>query len=152
MTSQDKKKKLLQFKDIDEHIKELEQEANQWWERANLKSPVISDMPKAQGALTAQQRALEHLEKIQSQIDNEIDKLLLLRNDIVKAINKLTDIRERRIIYLAYIGKTDGNKYKRLTLFQIAKEMNYSYDRIKHIHGIALLHIDLEKLAPHSTF
>lgn len=152
MTSQEKKKILLQFKHIDEHIKELELEENLWWERTNLKSPTISDMPKGQNKLTAQQRAVEHLERIQSQIDEEIDRLLILRNDIIKATNKLTDVRERRIIYLAYIGKTDGNKYKRLTLFQIAKEMNYSYDRVKQLHGYALLHIDLQNITPHYTF
>lgn len=143
MTSQDKKKILLQFEHIDEHIKELKAEAEQWWERASLKSPDMSGMPKSQSLLTAQQRALEHLETVLKQIDDETDKLLILRSDLMKAINQLTDIRERRVLYLKYIGKSDGDKYKRLTLNEIAEEMHYSYDRIKQIHGYALLHIDL---------
>lgn len=143
MTSQDKKKILLQFEHIDEHIKELKTEAEQWWERASLKSPNISGMPKAQSLLTAQQRALEHLETILKQIDDETDRLLILRSDLMKSINQLNDIRERRVLYLKYIGKSDGDKYKRLTLNQIARVMHYSEIRVKQIHGHALFHIEL---------
>lgn len=145
MTSREKKQILQQFGEIDNYINDLQEELNSWWVRATAVSPVIYDLPKGGNSDgTKTERAVEHLVKIEQQINEETDKLEKLRYKIISAIKTLPDLRERRVLYLAYIGKTDGKGYKRLKLWQIANEMGYSFDRIKHIHGAALLHIELD--------
>lgn len=145
MTSREKKQILQQFGEIDNYINDLQKELNSWWARATAVSPVISDLPKGGNSDgTKTERAVEHLVKIEQQINEETDELEKLRYKIISAIKTLPDLRERRVLYLAYIGKTDGKGYKRLKLWQIANEMGYSFDRIKHIHGAALLHIELD--------
>lgn len=144
MTSKEKKRILLQYGEIDNYINDLQKELNSWRVRATAISPVISDFPKGgnfDGTKT--ERAVEQLVKIERQIKVETNELEKLRHKITSAIKALPDLRERRVLYLAYIGKSDGKRHKRLKLWQIAREMNYSVDRIKQFHGMALLHIKL---------
>lgn len=145
MTSREKKQILQQFGEIDNYINDLQEELNSWWVRATAVSPVISDLPKGGNSDgTKTERAVEHLVKIEQQINEETDELYKLRYKIVSAIKELPDLRERRVLYLAYIGKMDEKGYKRLKLWQIADEMGYSFDRIKQLHGTALLHIEID--------
>ena len=145
MTSREKKQILQQFGEIDNYINDLQEELNSWWVRATAVSPVISDLPKGGNSDgTKTERAVERLVKIEQQINAEIDELYKLRYKIISAIKALPDLRERRVLYLVYIGKSENNRYKRLTLEQIADEMGYSLIRIKQLHGTALLHIKLD--------
>ena len=144
MTSREKKQILQQFGEIDNYINDLQEELNSWWVRATAVSPVISDLPKGGNSDgTKTERAVERLVKIEQQINEETDELYKLRYKIISAIKALPDLRERRVLYLAYIGKTDGKGYKRLKLWQIANEMGYSIDHINRLHGLGLKHINL---------
>ena len=144
MTSKEKKRILLRYGEIDRHIDELEAEKSFWWSRVTSTSPVMSDMPKGGGSDgTLLEVSVENIMKIEQQINDEIYRLATLRDKISSAIQSMTDEREKRVLYLAYIGKTSASGQKRLKLHQIAREMNYSIDRIKQLHGTALLHIDL---------
>ena len=144
MTSREKKQILQQFGEIDNYINDLQEELNSWWVRATAVSPVISDLPKGGNSDgTKTERAVERLVKIEQQINKETDELYKLRYKIISAIKSLPDLRERRVLYLAYIGKTDGKGYKRLKLWQIANEMGYSIDHINRLHGLGLKHINL---------
>ena len=145
MTSREKKQILQQFGEIDNYINDLQEELNSWWVRATAVSPVISDLPKGGNSDgTKTERAVERLVKIEQQINEETDELYKLRYKIISAIKALPDLRERRVLYLAYIGKSENNRYKRLALWEIADEMGYSLIRIKQLHGTALLHIKLD--------
>ena len=145
MTSREKKQILQQFGEIDNYINDLQKELNSWWVRATAVSPVISDLPKGGNSDgTKTERAVEHLVKIEQQINEETDELYKLRYKIISAIKALPDLRERRVLYLAYIGKSENNRYKRLALWQIADEMGYSLIRIKQLHGTAFLHIKID--------
>lgn len=144
MTSKEKKQILLRYGEIDQHIDELKAEKASWWSRVTSTSPVVSDMPKGGGSDgTLLEVSVEKIIKIENQINDEIDRLVTLRDKISSAIQSLTDEREKRVLYLAYIGKSSASGKKRLKLHQIAREMNYSVDRIKQLHGTALLHIEL---------
>ena len=144
MTSKEKKRILLRYGEIDRHIDELEAEKSFWWSRVTSTSPVMSDMPKGGGSDgTLLEVSVENIMKIEQQINDEIERLATLRDKISSAIQSMTDEREKRVLYLAYIGKSSASGQKRLKLHQIAREMNYSIDRIKQLHGTALLHIDL---------
>lgn len=144
MTSKEKKRILLRYSEIDRHIDELAAEKSFWWSRVTSTSPVMSDMPKGgKSDGTLLEVSVENIMKIEQQINDEIDRLATLRDKISSAIQSMTDEREKRVLYLAYIGKSSASGQKRLKLHQIAREMNYSIDRIKQLHGTALLHIDL---------
>ena len=145
MTSKEKKRILLRYGEIDRYIDELESELAYWRSRVTSTSPVISDMPKGGSADgTKLEKSVEKIIKLEKQIDDEINKLVNLRNTILSAIQALPDEREQKVLRLAYIGKAGAGGYKRLKLWQISREMNYSYDRIRHIHGMALLHLNFK--------
>ena len=120
-----------------------------WWVRLTNTSPVVSDMPHGgENGTSKIERGYEQLERITRQIDDEVDRLLILRNRITRAISAMDNINEQRVLRLAYIGRTDGDirrpHYRQLRLWQIANEMNYSDVQIRRIHGAALLKIDLK--------
>lgn len=145
MTSKEKKRILLRYGEIGRHIDELEAEKSFWWSRVTSTIPVMSDLPKGGGSDgTLLEVSVENIMKIEQQINDEIDRLATLRDKISSAIQSMTDEREKRVLYLAYIGKSSASSQKRLKLHQIAREMNYSEIQIKRIHGHALLHINLE--------
>lgn len=145
MTSKEKKRILLRYGEIDRHIDELEAEKSFWWSRVTSTSPVMSDLPKGGGSDgTLLEVSVENIMKIEQQINDEIDRLATLRDKISSAIQSMTDEREKRVLYLAYIGKSSASGQKRLKLHQIAREMNYSERQVKRLHGYALLHIDLD--------
>ncbi len=148
--AQQNKKILQRFADIDSHIAELEQEQDMWWSRLTNTSPVMSDMPHGGANGTSKvERGFEQLEQITRQIDDEIDRLLMLRNRITRAISAMDSINEQRVLRLAYIGRPDGNirrpHYRQLKLWQIANEMNYSVDHVNRLHGLALKNIRFVK-------
>lgn len=145
MTSKEKKRILLRYGEIDRHIDELEAEKSFWWSRVTSTSQVMSDLPKGGGSDgTLLEVSVENIMKIEQQINDEIDRLATLRDKISSAIQSMTDEREKRVLYLAYIGKSSASGQKRLKLHQIAREMNYSERQVKRLHGYALLHIDLD--------
>lgn len=145
MTSKEKKRILLRYGEIDRHIDELKAEKASWWSRVTSTSQVMSDMPKGgKSDGTLLEVSVEKIIKIENQINDEIDRLVTMRDKISSAIQSLTDEREKRVLYLAYIGKSSASGKKRLKLHQIAREMNYSVDHINRLHGMALKHINIE--------
>lgn len=120
MNSKQKKQILENFSQIEGRIKELEQEQK----NSNFDT-------------------IEEAKKIVDLINGEKKELLETQSQIMLAIRKLSNITERRIIHLKYIGKKDGLYHKTLPLWKIANELGYSPDYINHLHGDALQHLDL---------
>ena len=112
---------------IDEQI-ELYTEMKQRAE--GLKAVVLDGMPKAQN-------------KPNYAIENLIDKYDFILNELAKE-------QEKQIEILMQLRKVE-NPFRRLlfkyyiqgkTFVKVADEMNYSYDRVKHVHKIALKKFD----------
>ena len=150
MTSQEKKKILRSYAQIEKRVKELRDEIDLLWKAPTSTTANTECAPCAgNGDGTKTERAYEKIEKLNSKLEQEIDEMLALEYRIVEAIQNLPDIIERRVLTLAYIGRVVPSKngktvqHKRLSLFNIAKELAYSYDRVKHIHGDALFRIEL---------
>lgn len=112
MNSKQKKQTLEKYSQINGRIKELEQE------RKKLVANTI-----------------EESEKIVDLINKEKKELLNMQSQIMLAISKLSNITERRLIYLKYI--------KALPHWKIANELGYSSDYINHLHLAALQHLEL---------
>ena len=149
MTSQEKKKTLKSYAQIEKRVNELRNEIDLLWKTPTSVTSNTEGIPRGgNGDGTKTELAYERIEKLNSKLEQEIDEMLLLEYRIVDAIQKLPDIIERRVLTLAYIGKVVPSKngktveHKRLSLFNIARELAYSHDWVKHIHGSALMHIE----------
>ena len=67
---------------------------------------------------------------IEKEIESDTIVLIATRDKIINQIHSLPNSLYIKILYKRYV------EYKRLE--QIAVELHYSYDRIKHLHGDAL--------------
>lgn len=70
-------------------------------------------------------------EKINQMIDNYIEQM----DKIINEINQLSDTRYIRILHDHYVP---DQRHRVKSLEQIAEEMNYNYDHVRHLHGYAL--------------
>ena len=112
---------------IDEQI-ELYTEMKQRAE--GLKAVVLDGMPKAQNKPNY---AIEKLLDTYNSILNELVKEQEKQVEILQQLRKVEN-PFRRLLFKYYIqGKT---------FVKVADEMNYSYDRVKHVHKIALKKFD----------
>ncbi len=143
MTIKEKKEILNSFSMIQGRIIELEEALKNWWARATSQTPSLTGMPSSNVDTNKTQFSIEKMEELKKALDAEYDELTVLQCRIIKAIKKLPSITERRVIYLKYIGENSGKYHKSLPLWKIANKLGYSYDRIKHLHGLALLHLEL---------
>ena len=127
MTREDIKKykgNKLWIDDQIELYKEMKQRAE------DLQAVVLDGMPKAKN-------------KPNYAIENLIDKYDFILNELAKE-------QEKQIEILMQLRKVE-NPFRRLlfkyyiqgkTFVKVADEMNYSYDRVKHVHKIALKKFD----------
>lgn len=103
-------------------------------ETINRLNSVLSDMPK--GSRQVYDNEAENLTKLMDMFNELMQKIIKqkeLQNKIVEQVNKI-EFPYRNILYKVYIqGKS---------LVTVASEMNYSYERMKHMNGIALLKFD----------
>ena len=127
MTREDLKKykgNKLWIDDQIELYKEMKQRAE------DLQAVVLDGIPKAKN-------------KPNYAIENLIDKYDFILNELAKE-------QEKQIEILMQLRKVE-NPFRRLlfkyyiqgkTFVKVADEMNYSYDRVKHVHKIALKKFD----------
>ncbi len=127
LTIAEKKKLLKSFSIIDSRVKLLSTEIDN--ELCNAAASTLS--------------YADQLKIMLDELESERNKLYSLQARIIKAISELNDLRERQVLYLKYIGMDKGKGHRQLKLWQIAKEMNYSEDRVKRFHTAGLLHIKL---------
>lgn len=74
------------------------------------------------------------------EVDGDIEDYVRLKNKIVNEIQGLTDPSHVELLYKRYV------EFKRFEV--IAVEMNYSYDRTRHVHGDALIEFE-KRYHPH---
>lgn len=127
------KEYLRQIRRIDVHIDHLLKERDEL-ERAQtfLRSPQI-DGDRVQTSPSGDPPWMGYIikwEELTNQIGEEWDRLIEKRQTIVAQINTLTDARYSNLLYKRYV---ENKRWGR-----IAREMNYSVDRILHLHGEAL--------------
>lgn len=73
---------------------------------------------------------VSHLVDLEAQIRRDKEKFLHMKDRIINEIQSLDDSVYVDILYKRYV------EYMRLE--EIAVKMNYSYDRARHLHGLAL--------------
>ena len=78
-----------------------------------------------------QVRTVERIMEYEAEIAEAIERFIALKKKIIGQIQSMQKPEYVQLLYKRYV------EYKRLE--EIALEMNYSYNRVKHLHGEALL-------------
>lgn len=120
-------------KDIEKKLGYLE-ELNHFVE--NIKTMDYSEdrvqISRAQNASFTE--TIEKIIDLKINISSNIKRYLDLKNIIIKQIDSINIERYKDILYFRYID------FKRLD--EIAIILNYSYDRVRHLHGEALMYFN----------
>lgn len=122
---------LNRARNIDREIDSLLRERS---EMRNMLFSVTSNYEEIVVSGTKDPHKFDRLAELETEIDNQIDNLVSVKAEILRAINKLDDGRFRDVLRLRYLESR--------TFEQIAVEINYSYKQTCRIHGRALLKME----------
>jgi hypothetical protein len=127
--------------DYDQVLSNLKDEIDALYERASGVSSPGMDSDHVQMTITGaspQERILPQLLTDLETYKNKYNRYLRLRKKRVDQINRMSDWRYCRILYLTYIRGWHSP--------QIAEEMGYNIDYIRVLRGEALKAFDLKYL------
>lgn len=130
MTNQDKIKYLKQYKALDRCINLKLAECEEWRDKAKKITQEYTDMPKGNGGVNRLEMAVENIDRLEREMNEDIDRLVDLRRNIQRAIKGVGDETLQELLERRYIH---GQTFER-----IAVEMYYSYMHICRLHGKAL--------------
>lgn len=136
MTSQEKKEFLNRYKEASRKIDRLMDELSFWRNKAVRVSPVISDMPKGEAGENRIQSAIDRIIEIEEEINGGIDDLLLVRQDVQRAVASVQNETLRLLLEYRYLN---GRTWE-----QIAVNMQYDYRWVLRLHGKALDQLTIE--------
>lgn len=134
------KEELLQYKYAREKVEETLEEYQKYKDRAEKMTSIISDVPR--GTSSSDKVADNAVEM--ADLSAEYEKRWLEAENKKLEIEKNIDLVEEPYRILLHKRYVEGK-----TLEEISTLMNYSFDRVRHMHGEALL--KYEKLAHFST-
>ena len=80
--------------------------------------------------------------EMEDRLDEMIDKLYQTKNEILAAIDKLEDSRERIALTLYYVQVTDEKKRRMIRWEDIAAEQNYTWRQMMRIKTNAIQNIE----------
>lgn len=128
---------LKRYTDLNAEINRLQNKADKAFSSAFPKSPQINDMPHGGTGDDKIQSAVEQKIQCDSEINQKIDELTMLRRQILTAIIGLRSHKQRQVLWYRYI--------KGYSWAKIALKMNCSYtsNNAKKIHKCALQNIVL---------
>ncbi len=135
MTIEEKKEFLNQYRRLDEEIKlELEELAK--WKALSCKiTPTYSHTKSGGNVQDRVQNAYDKIEKLSEQINGDIDKMVELRETIVRCIEQIEEYSLRALLKYHYINQ--------MSLDEIAEKMSYCYRQITRLHRKALQQLQI---------
>lgn len=142
------KEYLQQLKKLDIMINQKTKELEELRIKARSINSVDYSKERVQSSPSTDAPFVKNIEKItdlENEINCEIDNFVDKKHEIIQQIQGLKNSKYIEVLYKRYV------EYKRFEV--IAKEMYYSCDYIKHLHGYALSEFEkqLLNLAPNST-
>lgn len=133
MTNREKKHFLNQYRRLNDDINYKLEECEKWRALAEKITPTISDIPKGQSGGNRTENAIEHIIKLEQEINTQIDRLINVREQIENIIHTVPDYPLQMLLKYRYIAG--------YTWEEIAVKMNYSYQWVCVLHGRALSQI-----------
>jgi len=130
LTNQDKIKYLKQYKALDRRINLKLAECEEWRDMAKKITQEYTDMPKGNGGVNRLEMAVENIDRLEREMNGDIDRLVDLRRDIQQAIKSVADETLQELLERRYIH---GQTFER-----IADEMHYAWRHIHRLHSQAL--------------
>ena len=132
------KEELSQYKYARERVDETLEEYQRYKERAEKMTSIISDMPRGGKSSNKVEDNAVIMADLSKQYE---ERWIQAEREKLSIELKIDQIKEpyRKLLKKRYIQD--------LSFEKIADEMNYSYARITHLHGEALL--EYEKLTTH---
>lgn len=131
------KEYLLQVLNLEKKIRRLE------WQRADLRAQMyrvgspanLSERVQTSKTDDTFLRLIARVDRKERQIVKEIDRLIILKDRVIRQIGQLDDERQREVLYERYINLKDG----RLQSWEgVAEQLHYTDRQCKRIHGRAL--------------
>ena len=128
---------LKNYKHTEEWIKGRIEYIEQYKSNINRLNSILSDMPK--GSKEVQDSEAEKIAELLDSVDELLEKVKEKNKQQMKILQQLEKVGQpyRNILDKCYIQNKN--------LVVVSAEMNYSYERMKHMHRIALIKFDEEE-------
>ena len=125
---------LKNYKHTEEWIKGRIDYIEQYKSNINRLNSILSDMPK--GSKEVQDSEAEKIAELLDSVDELLEKVKEKNKQQMKILQQLEKVGQpyRNILDKCYIQNKN--------LVVVSAEMNYSYERMKHMHRIALIKFD----------
>lgn len=125
---------LKNYKHTEEWIKGRIEYIEQYKSNINRLNSILSDMPK--GSKEVQDSEAEKIAELLDSVDELLEKVKEKNKQQMKILQQLEKVGQpyRNILDKCYIQNKN--------LVVVSAEMNYSYERMKHMHRIALIKFD----------
>lgn len=125
---------LKNYKHTEEWIKGRIDYIEQYKSNINRLNSILSDMPK--GSKEVQDSEAEKIAELLDSVNELLEKVKEKNKQQMKILQQLEKVGQpyRNILDKCYIQNKN--------LVVVSAEMNYSYERMKHMHRIALIKFD----------
>lgn len=134
--NQDKIKYLKRYVLLDREINRKMEEVLHWRAKLEKVTPVLTPEPKGGGTIYVKTEAIvAKIVDLEQEINQDIDRLIAIRDNIKATIEVVEDDRERILLQYRYL---DGRTFE-----WIAAEMELSWRHIHRLHSKALDKINL---------
>jgi Sigma-70, region 4. len=138
MINKDKIKYLKRFMILDHEIDRKVKEVVHWREMLGKVTAVYTPEPKGGGSIYSKtEDIVAKIVDLEQEINNDVDKLIGIRQEISPIIEAVDDDRERLLLQYRYL---DGRTFE-----WIAAGMNYSWRWVHKLHNKALNSIVLKE-------
>ena len=130
MTTKEKIEYLKQYKYLNRHIDRLLEEKEMWKARAEKVTSTVSDMPHGSDGENQRELAICKMADCERVVTGMIDDYVDLGNEIKALINTVKEENLKLLLLYRYIDCK--------TWEQIAVNMDYTFQWVHHLHGVAL--------------
>ena len=134
MTYNEKLAYLRNYRQQEHHIDALLAEAERWRSRAKAMTAHYG-AAGGKGGSTGFPGAVEKVLELEAQMDREIDAIQEVRDNVVRAIDELKDLRQANVLRLKYIiGKREQ---------EISEKMHYHIRYVQKLNRLGVKNLNL---------
>lgn len=130
MTYEEKVRWLRRYQDSLRKEQELAEEVEQLRARACKVTPSLSGMPGGTSDGQALPRAVEQILEAQQQLQEQIEQCNAIRREVVDAIERVTNPRDKEILRRRYLL---GNRFENISVV-----LHYEYRWTRRLHKKAV--------------
>lgn len=130
---QDAKEFLQQYQDAEYEIRAKLDQIHRLRELSTSTTQALGGDRVQSSAENKLERIVAKIADMESEVDEDIDKLVETKKQVAEVISRVPDAAQRNVLTLRYIN---GKRWE-----EIAVDMNYNYRWVLELHGRALREI-----------